>query len=360
MKIAQIIPNLRVGGAEIMCENLVKVLKEKKHNIIVISLYNDRTVITDRLEKIGVKIYFLGKKKGIDVTQIFKLVKVFGIEKPDVVHAHLYASSYAMIAATLFGCKTKVLTIHSLAQKDNSRLGRAINRLLFSKMNVVPVALNETVKETVVRQYKLNPECVPVVYNGIDLSNCIIKTDYDFGENYKILHVGRFSPVKNHDLLINAFSVIAQEIKNVKLILVGAGELLEIIQKKVFDLGLIDRVEFMGQQENVYQYYHEADVFVLPSVYEGMPMSIIEAMGTGLPVIASKVGGIIDMIDNDVNGVLIEPSIDELVKQIVDLYKNKKRRISLGKEALIRAKCYSADNMAFKYLSIYEKGLIDV
>jgi glycosyltransferase involved in cell wall biosynthesis len=354
MKIAQIIPNLRVGGAEIMCENLAKALIHNKHEVFIVSLYDDETIITKRLMSFGIKIYFLHKKSGPDFGLIRRLVSILKSEKPDVVHAHLYAASYAMIAAVLSGCKSRILTIHSLAHEDNSVLGRLFNRILFHYANVIPVALSTQVQKTIIDQYKLPKEKVPIIYNGIDLDKCFPKSNYDLIDDFSILHVGRFSPVKNHETILNAFSYIIERILNAKLILVGEGELLQKAKDYASSKGLDSYVSFEGQQEDVYSYYCNADIFILPSIYEGMPMSIIEAMGSGLPIIASNVGGIKDMIDDGIDGLLIDPTTENLISAIVDLYESKDKRISMGKKAYVKSKEYSSKTMAEKYLQLYK------
>ena len=110
----------------------------------------------------------------------------------------------------------------------------------------------------------------------------------------------------------------------------------------------------MGTSNNVINQLSEYDLFILPSIFEGMPMTIIEAMAVGMPILSSKVGGIPDIIVHDKNGVLINPSTENIYNAIERLYKDKNLRSKIGQQALIDSIQYSSDNMAKSYLKIFQ------
>lgn len=145
MKIIQIIPLLDLAGAETMCENLTNSLIKLGHEVTVISLYDYHSIMTERMEKNGIKIIYLNKKSGLDLSLIFKLVKIFKEYKPDVVHSHLYAAKYAHVAASICGIKAKIYTIHNIARNEAGKMNRTFNRFLFKKCHVVPVSLTEEI-----------------------------------------------------------------------------------------------------------------------------------------------------------------------------------------------------------------------
>lgn len=353
MKIIQVIPAFRLAGAEIMCENLCVALKKAGETVIAVSLYSEQTAITERLGKNGIRIVFLEKKPGFDPTIFVKLVKLFKEERPDVVHTHIYASKYALPAAVLAGVKRRVHTVHNMAQKEQGSLGRKINTFMYRHCDVVPVALSNEVKKTIGEVYGLQGSLIPVVYNGIDLSKCIRKNDYEANGVFTIVHVGRFMKVKNHKILMRAFAGFAEKKENVRLQLLGEGELLDETRELAKVLGVTDKVEFLGLQPNVYPYLNKADVFCLPSEYEGVPMTLIEAMGTGLPIVASNVGGIPDMLVNGENALLVEPNDVAVEKAIEKLYSDVEFRIRLGNAAALRSEEFSAKAMASGYIKIY-------
>ena len=354
MKIMQVIPYFCFGGAEIMCENLTYALKNAGQDVFVVSLYNERTPIARRMEETGIRIVYLDKKLGLDLSMVPKLVRVMRQEGPDVVHTHLDVIKYATAAARLSGVKKCVHTVHSLADREaEGRIQKIINGTYFRKAWSVPVALTPEVQASVSDFYGLPPERIPVIYNGIDLSRCILKTTYETGETVTILHVGRFDVPKNHAGLLEAFRLLRETHPECHLRLVGDGDLRLRMEALVKEKGISDAVEFCGMQSNVYPYLHDADIFTLPSIYEGNPMTIIEAMGTGLPIVASRVGGIPDMIHDGESGILVEPEPRAVCDALARMVEDGALRRRLGENAKAQSRQFSAEHMAEDYLTCY-------
>ena len=354
MKIFQIIPGFEFGGAEKMCETLTYELVKKNNEVVVISLYSKITPISTNIENKGIKVYYLNKHLGVDFKIFRKIIELIKKEKPDVIHSHLNTCDYVFLAAFLSNYKGKLIhTIHNVASKDAVGITKIINKFYFSHNLVTPVALSLEIQKSVVEYYKLKKEEVPYVYNGVDLSRCIIKQDYDFGEEIIITHIGRFASQKNHIGLINAFKQLNTIYPNTILYLIGDGELRQEIENKVKEYGLLKNVKFLGNQSNVYPILYSSDIFILPSNYEGIPMTIIEAMGTGLPIIATKVGGVPDMIVNEKEGILVDNNEQSIVNACVDLINNKEKREYLGLNALLKSHLFSAEHMADEYCKIY-------
>ena len=354
MKIMQVIPYFCFGGAEIMCENLTYALKNAGQDVFVVSLYNERTPIARRMEEAGIRIVYLDKKLGLDLSMVPKLVRVMRQERPDVVHTHLDVIKYAVLAAKLAGVKKCVHTVHSLADREaEGRIQKIINGTYFRKAWSVPVALTPEVQASVSDFYGLPPERIPVIYNGIDLSRCIPKTTYETGETVTILHVGRFDVPKNHVGLLEAFRLLRETHPECRLRLVGDGDLRLRMEALAKEKGISDAVEFCGMQSNVYPYLHDADIFTLPSIYEGNPMTIIEAMGTGLPIVASRVGGIPDMIHDGESGILVEPEPRAVCDALARMVEDGALRRRLGENAKAQSRQFSAEHMAEDYLTCY-------
>ncbi len=346
-------PDFGLAGAEIMCENLTYTLRERGHDVTVISMYDYHSAITERMEKSGIRIIYLNKKLGLDFSIIRKMKKVFKEIKPDVIHTHRNCPQYAIPAAISAGVKHRVHTFHSIAPKENGRLARLVNGFFFKHCHLVPVALSELVRDSIVEEYRIKPEKIPVVFNGIDLTKCIPKTDYSTDGNFKILHIGRFSEPKNHAGLLRAFNKFHQFHQDSELWLVGDGEKRSEIESYVSENNLADSVKFLGLQSDVYGFLHDADMFTLPSNYEGIPMTLIEAMGTGLPIVATAVGGIPDMLTNDENALIIDNNIEAISRAFEIYYKDPELRKCYGEKAKGRSSTFSAVTMAQKYESIY-------
>lgn len=354
MKIFQIIPVLKLAGAETMCENLCYALRNQGCEVIVVSLYSEQTSITKRLEEGGIRIFYLGKKRGFDFSIFIKLYQLMKEENPAVVHTHIYAARYALPVATFCGIPKIVHTVHNIAEYEQTKVGKIINKFMFKHCGVIPVALSKEIKKTVEVVYGLSADQIPVVFNGIDLSKCDIKEDYTRKEYFRILHIGRFMEVKNHALLIQCFSKFVVDHPDARLQLLGDGVLRKGMEQLVQKLGVSEFVEFAGVQSDVYPWLHNADIFILPSKFEGMPMTLIEAMGTGLPIIASAVGGILDMLTEGNDAILIEPKEQQVLKSLEQLYSHESTRKELGQMALQSSMCFSSESMAKKYIQIYE------
>lgn len=355
MKIVQVMPDFGLAGAETMVENLSCGLAAEGCDVLVISFFDLHTAITERIENRGIKIKYLGKKRGFDPSIISKMRKIIKAYQPDVIHTHRYVLPYAFLASMGFKAK-RVHTVHNVAQKEQTKVGKNINRVLFRYFNVVPVALSKEIQRTIQEVYGLPDNRIPVVFNGIDLSRCIIKESYARKDTFTVLHIGRFMDVKNHELLLRSFARFKGQHSDARLQLLGDGELKENMMQLAGQLNITDAVEFAGLQSNVYPWLHNADVFILPSKFEGMPMTLIEAMGTGLPIIASNVGGIPDMLSSQKEALLIEPKEEKIIEALEMVYSDAKKREYWGRNALQRSSLFSSQAMARKYLQLYSSG----
>lgn len=362
MKVLQIMPDFEVAGAQVMCTNLATELNTIDDvDVRVCSFFNNESNLTKRLKDKNVHVYYLGKKKGFDFFVFKKLYNLIEEFEPDIIHTHRYSLQYVIPVLLFFKYVKRnnririVHTIHSLAQKDVMPRLLRLQKKWFKKGYAIPVAISPAVKESIVQVYNLNEEKIPIIFNGVPISECIKKDKYY--NTKKIIHVGRFSEEKNHSGLLEVFKDLLKSNPKAKLYLIGDGHLFGQIKNLVRNLKLNDNVVFLGKKDYVYSHLHDSDVFVLPSKYEGMPMSLLEAMATGLPVVCSPVGGIPDMIDDGVNGFLPKNKA-QMVKILNDIINDKKMCEKIGKSAIEKSKDYSSKKMAKSYLSLYKDVIL--
>lgn len=355
IKVMQIIPDLGIGGAEIMVENLSLQLTKKGFDVKIISLYNHNSAITERLEKNNIQVIYLDKKLGFDWKIAVRLYKLMKEYQPDVVHTHLYAASYGISASVIAKVPIKVHTIHNLATKEFSKINRIINKVFYHYYGVVPVSISPLIKQTVRKEYRLAENSVAMIYNGIDLKKSLPKADYAFNnEKINIIHIGSFKEQKNHIGLLRSFKIVCDQFPNTNLRLIGTGELEEQIRNCVRTLKLENNVEFLGLKANVFSFLNSADIFVFPSLWEGMPISLIEAMATGLPIVATGVGGIPDMIENNISGLIVDVNNENISEALIKLINSAELRERLGGKARIAAESFSSNKMASEYADLYE------
>lgn len=351
-KVLQIIPHLNLGGAETMCKHLSIALKKAGYDVTVVAFLNEKSKNTLDLDVAGVSIIYLNKKTGFDISVLQKLRRIIKDLSPDIIHTHLAAIKYAFIAS--LGMKKRIVhTVHSVADQECGRFARFLNKLFLKSKNVTFVALSEIVAQTIHEVYKLPIEKIPVVYNGVPLDRCVVKNDWALQNPVRIANVAGYRPVKNHTELILATKLLVERGYNLKLTLYGDGEERAKIESLVSQNGLDEIVTLYGFCEDVTSQLHDSDIFVLPSLYEGISLAIIEAMGTGLPVIASAVGGNPDIITDFENGLLCEPIAHSIAEKLEMLINDNRLRATLGNRAVSSANRFSAENMLKGYLAIY-------
>ncbi len=358
MKIMQVIPNFGYGGAEVMCAGLAIELKKMGHDVLVVSLYTLKTSIVDEMISNNVRFVTLGKKGGVDFFFFFKLAEIIHKEKPDVVHSHLYATKYAQFLASIFGVKTKVFTIHNEAVKDGTKIDHFLNRFLLKFCNVTPVTLSNDLIESSCKVYGPKLRHMPVVFNGIPLDKCL-PVDAYAKEAVKFLHVGRFMEAKNHKKMVEGFVKAKKKCPNIELFMYGEGPLQSEIMQLVEKYEAVSYIHYCGISSDIYSVMHEMDVFLLPSLWEGFPMTLVEAMGTGLPIIASNVGGIPNMLKNNYSAMIIEPNSECVCESIVALCNDLSLREKLGRNALDDSVKFSSKGMALSYLNVYENKALE-
>ena len=354
MKILQIIDRLHLAGAQTMCGHLSVELKKSGHDVVVVSLYSMSSAISELLTENGINVIFLNKKPGFDSSVIGRLRKTIKNEAPDIIHTHTGVFCYCALAVTGLGVKRWIHTVHTLAQREAPGIRGIFESICFRKHKAIPVALSSAVQKSIVDKYRLDVSEVPIAFNGIDLSRCIPKSDYSISGAFTLLHIGRFCEVKNHIGLVRAFDLFHRKYPNSRLCLIGEGELRQTIEAHVEELKLTEAICFLGSQDDVYPFLNQADVFVLPSFAEGIPMTIIEAMGTGLPIVATAVGGVTDMLTNEENALLCEVDAEKIAENFEKYYIDEKLRELHGKAAIERSGVFSSKDMARKYFDVYD------
>ena len=354
MRIIQVMPEFGLAGAEIMAENLAYGLRSKGHEVLIISFYNMHTAITERLEENGIRIEYLGKKKGFDSSIVLKMRKIMKVFQPDIIQTHRYVLPYVFLSS--IGMKVKrVHTVHNIAEKEVPRKQLPLQKILIEKFGVIPVAITPITKKSIEEYYGLNDNKVPLIYNGIDLTRCIPKKNTQITGTAKVLHVGRFAPQKNHIMMVEAFADVVKKYPTCELNLVGDGDLVESVKQRVNELGIEENVRFIGLLDMVYKKMSESDIFILPSNYEGMPITLIEAMTTGLPIVATAVGGVPDMIEDEKSGLLVAVSKDKIAEAIIRLLDNETLREKVSQGAMLKARDFSLEKMTQAYITLYQQ-----
>ncbi len=313
IKIMQVTRSLNVGGLEKLVSNLARGLDPGLFDVSVVCLLRTG-FFYDELEKEGVKVHLVAQSEA-DVKSRFlflKLAKLFRQEKPDIVHTHnTHPLIDGVMAAKLAGVSRHVHTDHARLFPDRL-LYMVLENLLSYAVDKV-VAVSEYSKQDLVKFEKISPKKILVVPNGIDFD--LIDYDRDqllrqFGLNVNGPIIGtvcRLTEQKGTRFLIDALPMVIEKQPNVKLIIVGDGVLRQDLERQVSHLGLQNHTVFCGYQKEVAKYINVMDLFVSSSVWEGMPLGLLEVMACGKPIVATTVGGVTEVVEEGVTGCLVPP-----------------------------------------------------
>ncbi len=315
MRVLHLIPDLTMGGAQMLMVNLLGAIDHSRWTPRVVSMFGPHhNHLEKRLDDAGVEVRSLGKRLGPDPRMLWRLEREIRSFAPDVLHTHCYVLGY--LAPLLATWRTpSVHTCHTLAQHETGRLGRALYRLAF-RTGTVPIAISTQVAQSMNQVFGI--QRMPVILNGIPVHRFATpQTPPDawrrregFGEDdFLIAIVGRLSEEKNHPLLLDAFARVAHQMPRAQVVVVGDGAQRASIEALAETLSIRDRTHLLGQRDDIADVLHAADVLVLSSTFEGIPLTVQEAMATGTPVIATAVGGVPELVVHNQTGVLV-PSED--------------------------------------------------
>lgn len=298
-----------------------------------------------------------------------RLGELLRSEKTDILHTHLFYSGLIGVYAKRFTPATKVAIMRhhtDVVRMQGTRFHVAADRWMAQKADHL-MTVSEAARRYMLDVDGIRRDDIELVYLGFDFEKLKPdtalrqKTRQEFGfddDDIVIGYVANFAAGKGHVQLISAFDLVKRQIPNAKLILAGRGKL-KAVEDTVGRLGLGRRIVFAGWQDDVSLVYNAMDIFVQPSLSEAFSQVLIEAMGCRLPVIATKVGGAAEVIENDVNGILIEPDDPQAIaREVIRLAEDKKLRSAIAERGMnsVRER-FSAETMVERHLELYERWI---
>ena len=347
-----------VGGAENMVAQLVAGLKAINANVFVIT---SNPKIDNHLQKkidlTGAKVFYNdSSKKNLfaRIKNFFRINAILKKEKPDVIHTNLSIVIYAL--PYVFFHKVKLIhTVHNIPSKDVGRSTRFLLRLLVKLKKVRFTSISRRIQQEIVREYGVAESVAPVIVNPV---NCKL---YDnliperkFMGTTRFVSVGRLAPQKNHFLLLKAFKKLLDEGCDARLTVAGDGNLKDSLIDFVVQHKIEERVSFLGEVSNIPELLVESDAFVLSSDYEGLPLTLLEAMAAGLPIVSTDVGGVSDIVKDGLNGLLVPPqNVDMLADAMFRLAHDEKLRSDFASNSVKMVQQYDVSFFVEKYNSFY-------
>lgn len=357
--ILHLIDDLEVGGAERVMSDLAGHLKMRGYTVAVCSFRNGE--VRRKLEREGIEVIILNKNRPYDPVFLFKLASIIKRRRVDLVHSHLIvADIYGWIACKLLSLPF-MITVHGEGLTDLRHGGSVLNFIMRRTGRVV--AVSEDLRRKIAR--KASPDNLSTVHNGIEIEAFNLdhrsippaNIDPRLNESDLIVgSVGRLHPVKGYGYLLEAVPKVKAAVPRVKFVIAGEGVLRRELEEKAERLGIGGTVLFLGHRDDIPEVLSCFDIFVLPSLTEGISISILEAMAASKPVIATDVGGNPEVVEGGTTGVLVKPeNPDELARAIVALAENPTMRDAMGRAGRKRVmERFSMKAMVSKYEGLYD------
>jgi L-malate glycosyltransferase len=368
--ICQVLHGLQVGGAEVLAARMARQLN-KYYRFLFICL-DELGSLGSELRDEGFTVEVLDRRPGLDWRCARRLAKIVRRERVDLLHAHQYTPFFYSAASRLVGSRPPVLfTEHGRHHPDFPRRKRMLaNRVLLGKRDRA-VTVGEAVRQALIHNEGIAPHRVEVIHNGIPLAEfgtqpaaserAAIRASIGLGPDELILiQVARLDYLKDHATAIRTIGRVKNHCARARLVLVGDGPERGAIEELVRQTSTGDHVRFLGQRHDIPRLLAASDIVLLTSICEGIPLTLIEAMAAGLPVVSTRVGGVAEVVVDGQTGALASSGDDgALTEHILRLADDPVLRENMGRSGRQRAESlFSERHMHERYRLCYEEMLV--
>ena len=363
--VCQLLHSLGVGGAEVLALGLAERLGSSNRFVFV--CLDELGMLGETLRREGRTVHVLHRRPGLDWSSLWRFREIWRSERVDLIHAHQHTPFfYAALSRLGRGTPPILFTEHGRHHPDHPGLKRRVaNRLVLRPRDRV-VAVGEAVRGALIHNEGLPADRVSVIYNGIPIE----RFDRAFSleeraearremgvepDGQALVQVARLDYLKDHATALRALRRLIHRLPGARLILVGEGPEEPAIRALTAELGLEGRVRMLGLRKDVPRLLAAADIALLTSISEGIPLTLIEAMAAGLPVVSTNVGGVAEIVVDRQTG-LLAPSGDDaaLAEAIALLVGNAEARRRLGALGRERAReLFSVHRMHAEYHKHY-------
>jgi glycosyltransferase involved in cell wall biosynthesis len=314
-KLMLITPCFGFGGLERVVLSIVKEIDRRKYDPSFCTLLPPAPGMLEKMQELEVPCHILDKGAGVNYFLPIALRNLLLREKIQIVNSHdIGATLYAAVAAQLAGVPAVVHTEHSQILTKTRHLG--IYGWVLNRLVSYSISVSSDLERYLVETFGLPPKNVRTIPNGIDVSRFIFSHDVSYLREELNLRdcdtvigtIGRLTTQKGIDTLLAAFQLLQATRSNVRLVVVGEGELRNSLTKLAERLGIQEKVVFTGIRKDIPNLLHLFDVFVLSSLWEGQPIAIMEAMAAARPIVATAVGGNAEILKDGDYGLIVPPS----------------------------------------------------
>ena len=363
-KIAHAVYSLMTGGSEVLAWRIAKALGRNGRYDCSLYAVDRGGPLSVALSADGIKYRVFSRKSRIDLKLLRSLTAQLRADKIQLVHTHHIAQLlYAGLAARLVGAKV-VHTEHDFYSLSDRRRLQILLRVLSTMADVV-TAVSDPVLSFLRDQIGIPSAKIMTIKNGIDISaypgaTPIARSKWGWSNNDVVVGcVARLEPEKGVAVLLEAFRLVLMGQPNVKLLIAGDGGEREQLRSTAGRLGLNGSVQFLGTRSDIPEVLATCNVIALPSIQEGLPMALLEAMAAGKAIVATRVGAIPEVIRDGRSGILVPPAnATSLAQALSVLIGDQSKRQAMGAEASkIVEEGYSFNRMIQSYESLYQAVL---
>ncbi len=360
-RILHVIDTTGPGGAEtVFIELLSRLQSECCESVVVI---RGTGWVYDELKRRGFEPYIIDAKGSFNLGYLFNLIKVIRKEKIDLIQAHLLGSSvYSCVAGFLTG-RPVAITLHGVVDFDEERF-LAAKFFIVNKLAGRIVLVSKDLLKRLQERVEINESKLSIIYNGVDIEsysqekNDGLRDELGFDRNDLIVgSVGNVRKAKAYDVLLQAVALVVKEVPNIKFVIVGDKEnrLYEELCELRAELALEKSVYFLGFRDDIADFLCGIDLFLLSSISEGCPISVIEAMSSDVPMIVTDCGGLNEMVEADVSAVICEAGSSLALKEaLLHLLEDSelKQRLIKNSRKIVESR-FTMGAMLGSYCSIY-------
>lgn len=355
MRILQVIDSLPLAGAEVLVKDMAPRLQTRGIECAVAVLRTLSSPLEASLEAAGVELYHTGVATFYSPAQVPRLAKLMG--GYDLVHVHLFpAQLWAVLAASQLKHSIPLVTTEHAPLNSRRRWWlRSFEAWMYARYQRIACNSDFTAEELVRWCPQVAPK-IRVISNGVPLDDFETASPASLAgipdHATRVVFVGRFYPPKDHAAVLRALTAVP----NAHLLLVGDGPLRPQAEELARSLGVAERVTFLGQRHDIAQILKASDIFVHSTTFDGFGIAACEAMAAGLPVIASDVPGLAQVVKGA--GVLFPVGDDRaLARELSVLVSSPERRREMSASSRQRAKCFSIEKTVDAYVALYESVL---
>jgi glycosyltransferase involved in cell wall biosynthesis len=337
-------------------------LDPQRYEHTIISIMN-RMQMQQQFNDLGIEVHSLGLSRKTDITAAFRFRSLLRKLRPDILHTYLvHGNVLGRIVGRLAG--VPVIIGSELTIGQAGPLGRMATKLTNPLTDAVEVN-SITGGKAIEKDLGVPSNKIEVVLPGLDLTKfggtenrTLLRTELAIeNQHHLVVYVGRLRPVKGVEYGIRSFAIAQQDNSNLRMVLAGEGEQRTYLENLVTELGVADKVKFLGARKDLPDLLSAADSVIMPSMTEGFPRIALEAMAARKPIVATRVGGVPEAIIDQQTGILVQPKdVEAMASAIATLANNEELRTRLGNAGRTHTELnYSAETYVTRLDTLYQQ-----